>query len=211
MTPVQIYYEKLAASMIKKMERRGFEAYYCPDRQAAVKTALSLMEEGSTVTWGGSMTITEAGLVQALEPSRYHIIDRDRAATPEEKKACYRQAFLADYYLMSTNAITKDGELVNVDGNGNRVAALAYGPDHVILMVGMNKVEPNLQAAIDRVHHRAAPANAIRLNLQTPCSQTGSCADCLSPDCICSHTIITRYNRIKGRIKVILIGESLGY
>ena len=211
MTPVQTYYETLAAAMIKKMEKRGFEAYYCPDSAAAVKTALSLMKEGSTVTWGGSMTITEAGLVQALDPEKYQIIDRSKAVTPEAKKECYRQDFSADYYLMSANAITKDGELVNVDGSGNRVAALAYGPDHVIILAGMNKVEPNLQAAIDRVHHTAAPANAIRLGLQTPCSQTGSCANCLSPDCICAHTIITRYNRVPGRIKVLLIGETLGY
>ena len=211
MTPIQTHYEKLAASMIKKMEKRGFEAHYCPDSETAVKTALSLMAEGSTVTWGGSMTLNETGLLKALSPDKYQLIDRDKALTPEAKKECYRQAFSADYYLMSTNAITKDGELVNVDGNGNRVAALAYGPDHIIMMVGMNKVEPNLQAAIDRVHQKAAPANAIRLGLNTPCAQTGSCADCLSPDCICAHTIITRYNRIKGRIKVILIGESLGY
>lgn len=211
MTPVQIYYERLAASMIRKLEKRGFEACYCADRKAAVETALSMMPKGSSVTWGGSMSISEAGLTQALDPARYRIIDRAKATSPEEVKACYRQAFSADYYLMSTNAITKDGELVNIDGNGNRVAALAYGPEHVIMLVGMNKVEPNLQAAIDRVHHTAAPANAIRLNLHTPCSQTGSCADCLSPDCICGHTVITRYCRIPRRIKVILVGENLGY
>ena len=211
MTPVQTYYERLAASMIKKMEQRGFEAYYCPDREAATATALSLMKEGSSVTWGGSMSILEAGLVQALDPEKYQIIDRDKAVTPEEKKECYRRAVWADYYLMSANAITKDGELVNVDGNGNRVAALAYGPETVIVLAGMNKVEPGLPAAIDRVHHTAAPANAIRLGLRTPCSLTGNCADCLSPDCICAHTVITRFNKTPGRIKVLLVGESLGY
>lgn len=211
MTPVQTYYENLAASMIKKMEKRGFEAYYCPDSKSAVEKALSLMKEGSTVTWGGSMSIMESGLVQALDPEKYNIIDRDKYTTPKEKKECYRLAFSADYYLMSTNAITADGELVNVDGNGNRVAALVFGPDHVIMMVGMNKVEPNLQAAIDRVHAKAAPPNALRLGLKTPCALTGSCANCLSPDCICSDTVITRFNRTKGRIKVILIGETLGY
>ena len=211
MTPVQNYYENLAASMIKKMKKRGFEAYYCPDSKSAVEKALSIIKEGSTVTWGGSMTIAESGLVQALDPAKYQIIDRDKYTTPEAKKECYRMAFSANYFLMSTNALTADGELVNVDGNGNRVAALAYGPDNVILMVGMNKVEPDLQAAIQRVHAKAAPPNALRLGLKTPCALTGSCADCLSPDCICAHTIITRYNRIKGRIKVILIGENLGY
>lgn len=211
MTPLQTYYENLAAAMLKKMEKRGFEAYYCPDRKAAVEQALSLIKEGSTVTWGGSVTISEAGLVSALDPEKYHIIDRNNYTTPEAKKECYRMAFSSDYYLMSANAITADGELVNVDGNGNRVAALAYGPDHVIILAGMNKVEPDLSSAIQRVHAKAAPPNALRLDLKTPCALTGSCADCLSPDCICSHTIITRYNRIKGRIKIILIGENLGF
>lgn len=211
MTPVQTYYENLAASMIKKMEKRGFEAYYCPDSPSAVEKALSLMEEGSTITWGGSVTIAQTGLLQALDPKKYNLIDRDQYTTPEAKKECYRLAFSADYFLMSSNAITADGELVNVDGNGNRVAALVFGPDHVILMVGMNKVEPTLQAAIDRVHAKAAPPNALRLGLNTPCANTGSCANCLSPDCICAQTVITRYSRSKGRIKVILIGEALGY
>lgn len=211
MTPLQTYYETLASSMIKKMKKRGFEAYYCPDSAAAVKKALSLMTEGSTVTWGGSMTIAETGLLAALDAKQYHIIDRDQCTSPEEKKECYRKAFFADYYLMSANAVTAEGELVNVDGNGNRVAALAYGPDYVIVLVGMNKVEPDVPSAIARIHAKAAPPNALRLNLKTPCALTGVCADCLSPDCICSHTVITRRSRTKGRIKVLLIGESLGY
>lgn len=211
MTPVQTYYENLAASMIKKMEKRGFEAYYCADSKSAVEKALSLMEEGTTVTWGGSVTISQTGLLNALDPEKYNLIDRSKYTTPEALKECYRQAFSADYYLMSTNAITTDGELVNVDGNGNRVASLIFGPNHVILMVGMNKVEPTLQTAIDRVHTKAAPPNCIRLGLDTPCAKTGSCANCLSPDCICADTVITRYNRHKGRIKVILIGETLGF
>ncbi len=211
MTPAQTYFERLAASMIKKLEKRGFEACYCPDSPSAVKKALSLMKEGSTVTWGGSKSLVESGLIAALDPEKYHILDRSKATTPEEVKDCYRKAFSADYYLMSTNAITTDGELVNIDGNGNRVAALAYGPDYVIMLVGMNKVEPTLQAAIDRVHNTAAPINAIRLELNTPCALTGSCADCLSPGCICGHTIITRYCRIPKRIKIILVGENLGY
>lgn len=211
MTPIQNYYENLAASMIPKMEKRGFEAYYCPDSASAVEKALSMIKEGSTITWGGSVTISETGLLAALDPEKYNLIDRNNYLTPEGKKECYRLAFSADYYLMSTNAITADGELVNVDGNGNRAAALVYGPDHVIMMVGMNKVEPNLQAAIDRVHAKAAPPNALRLGLNTPCALTGSCANCLSTDCICGDTVITRFNRHKGRIKIILIGETLGF
>ncbi len=211
MTPVQIHYEKLALSMMKKMAKRGFDVCYCPDRQEAAQAVLATIPEGSTVSWGGSMTLQECGIPQALDPQKYHVIDRDKASSPEEKKECARQALWADYFLMSTNAVTADGILVNIDGNGNRVAALAYGPDHIIMLVGMNKVEPNLEAAIGRARHKAAPANAIRLDLNTPCTHTGSCADCLSPVCICAHTIITRYNRIPGRIKIILIGENLGY
>lgn len=211
MTPMQTYYERLAQSMMKKMEKRGFDVCYCPDRKAAAQAVLDTIPQGSLVSWGGSATLGECQIPQALDNPNYRVIDRDKAATPEEKKECARQALLADYFLMSSNAVTADGILVNVDGNGNRAAALVYGPDHVILLVGMNKVEPNLEAAIDRVHHKAAPPNAIRLGLNTPCALTGSCADCLSPDCICAHTVITRYNRIPGRIKVILIGESLGF
>lgn len=211
MTPTQTYYQRLAETMIKKMEKRGFDAYYCPDSKSAVEKALSLMPKGSSVSWGGSMTLEETGLQGALACADYRLIDRDKAADPAEKKELQRQAFYADFYLMSANAITKDGILVNIDGNGNRVAALAWGPDHVLILAGMNKVEPNLEAAIARVHHTAAPANTIRLGLTTPCSQTGICGDCLGPDCICSQTVITRFNRNKGRIKIILIGEHLGY
>ena len=211
MTPLQTYYDNLAATMIKKMEKRGFDAYYCPDSKSAVEKVLALMPKGSSVSWGGSMTLEETGLQDALTCTDYRLIDRDKAANPAEKKALQRQAFYADFYLMSANAITKDGILVNIDGNGNRVAALAWGPEHVLILAGMNKVEPNLEAAIARVRHTAAPANALRLNLHTPCSQTGVCADCLGPDCICSQTVITRFNRNKGRIKVLLIGENLGY
>ena len=211
MTPVQTYYERLAQSMMKRMEKRGFHVCCCPDRQTAAQTVLNTIPEGASVAWGGSVTLQECGIPQALDSRGYRIIDRDKAAGPEEKKECARQGLLADYFLMSSNAVTEDGILVNVDGNGNRAAALVYGPDHVILLVGMNKAEPTLEAAIRRVHHKAAPPNAIRLGLNTPCALTGSCADCLSPDCICAHTVITRYNRIPGRIQVILIGESLGF
>lgn len=211
MTPTQTYYQRLADTMIKKMERRGFEAYYCPDSKKAVEKALSLIPEGSSVAWGGSMTLEETGLQAALKTANYLLLDRDKAANAEEKKALQRQAFYADFYLMSANAITKDGILVNIDGNGNRVAALAWGPDHMLILAGMNKVEPNLEAAIARVHHTAAPANTIRLGFHTPCSQTGVCGDCLGSDCICSQTVITRFNRNKGRIKILLIGEQLGY
>lgn len=211
MTPLKEFYEKQAQTIIKNLEKRNMEGYYFADSESAVKKALSLMGDGQTVAWGGSMTLTECGLMDALPQSSLILWDRDTAKTPEEKHAMQRQAFTANYYLMSTNAITLDGQLVNVDGNGNRVAALAYGPDHVIMMVGMNKVSVSLEEAMKRIRNMAAPPNTTRLNMKTPCYTTGVCHDCLSPDCICAHTIITRYNRSPGRIKVLLIGETLGY
>ena len=211
MSYVKQAYEKQAATIIKHLAKRNIDGCYCPDSRSAVKKTLSLIAEGATVTWGGSVTLTECGLLDALKNTSLTLWDRETVTNPEEKKAIYRKAFTADYYLMSTNAITLDGQLVNIDGTGNRVAALAYGPDHVIMLVGMNKVAANLEEAISRVHMKAAPPNADRCGLKTPCSITGVCSDCLSPDCICSQTIITRFNRVPGRIQVILIGEELGY
>lgn len=211
MTPVQKHYETLAASIIKGLEKRNMEGYYFATSKEAVEHIMSMIPDGSSVSWGGSMTLAETGMMEALQASSLNKIDRNNAASPEEKKALERQAFSADYFFMSTNAITTDGELVNVDGNGNRVAALVYGPDHVMILAGMNKVAADEEAAIQRVHTIAGPINTQRLNLNTPCSATGVCKNCLSADCVCAHTVITRYNRIKGRIKVFLIGETLGF
>lgn len=211
MTPKQMFYEQEAAVIIKNLEKRGMEGYYCPDSESAVAMALNFMPESTSVSWGGSMTLEECGMMNALKSSKHKLIDRSLAKTPEETKAIYRQAFGADYYFMSSNAITLDGKLVNIDGTGNRVAALTYGPDHVILMVGMNKVAKDEAAAMERVHTMAAPPNAMRIGMKTPCGLTGVCSDCTSPDCICSQTSVIRYCRMKGRIKVILIGEVLGY
>ena len=211
MTPLQKSYETQAASIIKGLEKRGMEGYYFASAKEAVDRILSMIPEGSTVSWGGSATLEETGMIKALKDASLNLIDRAAASGPEEKKELQRRAFSADYYLMSTNAITLDGKLVNIDGNGNRAAALICGPDYVFIMAGMNKVAADTEAAVKKVHTDAAPPNAVRLNLSTPCSLTGVCKDCLSPDCICAHTVITRYNRIKGRIKVFLIGETLGF
>lgn len=211
MTPMKEFYQKQAGSIIRHLEKRGMEGYYCEDCKSAVEKAMSMIPEGSAVTWGGSVTLEESGMIEALNASSLTVIDRDKAKSKEERFQFIRQAFTADYYFMSSNAITLDGQLVNIDGTGNRVAALCYGPEHVILMIGMNKVAKDADEAISRVHQAAAPPNAMRLNMKTPCSGTGVCADCLSADCICAQTVITRFSRIPGRIKVILIGESLGY
>lgn len=211
MNAKQSYYQTLSVSVLKKLQKRGMEAYYCSSKETAVKLVLDLIPEHSSVTWGGSMTLSESGLMEALKTANLNLIDRSTAKTPDETKAIYRSAFSADYYLMSSNAVTYDGELVNTDGTGNRVAALIYGPEHVIVMVGMNKLVPDLDAAFARIHNVAAPMNTIRLDIKTPCQKTGLCADCTSPDTICCQTVVTRYSRVPGRIKVILIGEDLGY
>ena len=211
MSPTEKYYETLANSVIKGLEKRGMEGYYFKTSKEAVAYVLSMLPSGASVSWGGSVTLAQTGLMDALREKDLELIDRSLAASPEEKKAAQQKAFCADYYFMSTNAITADGELVNIDGNGNRVAALICGPEQVIILAGMNKVTADTETAIKRVHTNAAPPNTLRLGLHTPCSQTGICKDCLSPDCICAHTVITSFNRNKGRIKVLLIGEILGF
>jgi hypothetical protein len=157
------------------------------------------------------MSLVEAGILDTLESvGCYTLLDRSKVA-PDQVDDIYRAAFSCDYYLMSSNAVTMDGKLVNVDGNSNRVAALAYGPKHVILIVGMNKIVKNEEEARSRIHNFASPQNAIRLSKSTPCRETGYCHDCLSPDCICCNTVITRNSRHPGRITVVLVGEPLGY
>ena len=212
MNPKQIFYEKQAASILKHLERRQMKGYYCPTRQEAVATAMSLTAANTTVCFGGSMSLLESGVMDALKArTDLTLIDRSHAKTPEEVRQVYISAFDADTYFMSTNAITSDGQLVNIDGNGNRVAALIYGPGQVVMIVGMNKVVPTVDDAIRRVRNTATPPNCIRLQKQTPCSINGTCSDCLSPDCICNQIVITRRSGVKGRIKVFLIGEPLGF
>ena len=211
MSPKETANQNLANTIIKNMAKKNLEGYYCATSAEAVEKALSLMPEGSSVTWGGSMTLTECGLMDALKTANYEIIDRDTAKTPEEARAMYGKQVMADYFLMSTNAITMDGELVNIDGRSIRVSCLCWGPQNVIIIAGMNKVALDVESALKRVRNFAAPPNAVRLNKNTPCSQTGKCADCYSPDCICSQIVITRRSSTPNRIKVILVGEELGY
>lgn len=205
-------YETQANMVIKALEKRNMKGYYCPDCASAVKLAGELVPAGSTVAFGGSVSLSESGVMDMLRSrDDIRLIDRSKANSPEEIKQMYRDSFSSDVYFMSTNAITADGELVNIDGNGNRVAALIYGPDKVVMIVGMNKLVSSIADAINRVSDIAAPANGVRLNKQTPCALTGFCHECFSPDCMCSHTVITRRCSIPDRIHVILIGESIGY
>lgn len=211
LTPKQQTYENLADSLIEAFNRRGIEGYYCQSREEARDTALRFLTPGCSVSWGGSVSCTEIGLLDALKKSDCILYDRSTAATPEEQRELYAKTVTADYYFMSSNAVTLNGELVNIDGNGNRVACLITGPRNVILIVGMNKIAPDVKSAIDRVRNAAAPPNGVRLGLATPCAKYGCCHDCYTPDCMCCEIVITRKSRIPGRIKVILVGEELGY
>lgn len=207
----QQYYENLAESIIEKFNLRGIEGYYCADREEANAKAKRFLTPGCSISWGGSMTIEEIGLIDDLKESDYTIYDRSSAATPEEKRELYGRIVTSDFYFMSSNAITIDGQLINIDGAGNRVACLCHGPEHVVVIAGMNKIVPDVKSGIARVHNMAAPPNTLRLGLDTPCAEYGRCADCLSQDCICAHTVVTRFSRVPGRLKVILVGEELGY
>lgn len=205
------YYEKLAASLVKKMTKRHFEVSYAPTAAAAKEQALALIPQGATVTAGGSVTMEDCGVIDAVKGGDYHFIDRKLGQTQAEKVALVAEGMKAHTFLMSANALTREGEIVNIDGFGNRVALLNYGPQQVIIMVSLNKVVGSVEAAIDRVRNVAAPLNAQRLNKKTPCHETGVCGDCYSLDSMCASIVITRMNLVPGRIKVILVGEALGF
>lgn len=211
MTPKAQAKQLLANTIIENMKKKNLEGYYCATTKEAVEKALSLMPEGSSITWGGSVSIMESGLLDAVRQGNYEIIDRDTATTPEDARMMYAKQVMADFYLMSSNAITMNGELVNIDGRSNRISCLCWGPQNVIVLAGMNKVTPDVESAIARVRNIAAPPNAVRLNKNTPCSKTGKCGDCYSPECICSQVLVTRRSSTPNRIKVILVGEELGY
>ena len=177
--------------------------------EEAVDVVESLMNEGDTVTVGGSMTLFEAGIMELLRSGKYNFLDRYEKDA--DVQGIYEAAFTSDVYLMSSNAITENGELYNVDGNGNRVAALTWGPKSVIVVAGYNKIVKDVEEAKTRVKEIAAPANATRLGVETPCTKTGHCMNCASPKRICATTVITGRQRVQNRIKVVLVGEELGY
>ena len=204
--------EKQAQSLINALEKRNITAYYCENIEACRQKVLELVPAGSVISWGGSMTIHECGVPQALKDrGDCEVLDRSLYTTPEQQKEFAVKTFQSDYFLMSTNAITLDGELVNIDGYGNRVASLIYGPEHVIIIAGMNKVVPDVKQGFDRVRNIASPPNTIRLSKDTPCAKTGKCGNCMSPDCICNQIVVTRRSRDKQRIIVILVNDNLGF
>ena len=198
----------LSAKVIKGLESRNMTGYYAETKEEALKIALSLIPEGCSVTMGGAMSAHEIGLPQALAAGNYNFIDRDKI---EDKRAAMLAAYDADYFLASANAMTEDGILVNIDGNANRVSAIAQGPKNVLFIIGMNKICIDVDSALKRARNVAAPINAQRFGLDTPCTKTGSCMNCKSPDTICCQFLITRYSKHPGRIKVILVNEFLGF
>lgn len=211
MTPQhKAYYEKRGSLLVKALQRRHFEAYYCDDKDSALVKALELIPKGATVGWGGAMSAHQIGLVEALNEGDYRAIDRDRCNTPEEKLQAAKDSMFADVFLTGANALSMDGEMVNIDGTGNRVAAIVYGPQTVLVIAGMNKVVDTLEDAITRARTVAAPLNQQRFLLDNPCTVSGTCADCKSESCICNQILITRHCRPVGRIKFILVGEDLG-
>ncbi|MBQ4190781.1 MAG: lactate utilization protein [Clostridiales bacterium] len=200
--------ELLAQKVIKGLASRNMTGYYAASAEEAKKIALDLIPEGSSISMGGGMSVHEIGLVDALKEGSYNFIDRDKA---EDKRAAMLAAYDADFFLSSCNAMTEDGILVNIDGNSNRVSAICQGPRKVLFIVGMNKVCDDVDGAMKRARNVAAPINAQRFGLDTPCAKTGSCMNCKSPDTICCQFLITRFSRHEGRIHVILVNDTLGF
>ena len=200
--------ELLAQTVIKGLASRNMTGHYAASKEDALAQALKLIAPGSSVTMGGGMSVHEIGLVKALQEGDYNFIDRDQM---EDKRAAMLAAYDADVFLSSVNAMTQDGILVNIDGNANRVSAIAQGPKKVIFIVGMNKVCNDQDGAMKRARNVAAPINAQRFGLSTPCTKTGACANCKSADTICCQFLITRYSRHADRIHVILVNDTLGF
>lgn len=210
-TPKETFYENQAATIIKKLNMRKMEGYYCKNVEEAKAKMLELIgKEKKTVGYGGSMTLDENGFKDSVTAAGHELIIRENYKTPEEEKELKSKLTNADFFLMSTNAITLDGELVNIDGRGNRVSYLIYGPDNVIVIAGMNKVVSTVEDGYRRIRNIATPPNCNRLDCKTPCATTGKCGECFT-DSICCEFVTTRMSRVPNRIKVILVGETLGY
>lgn len=203
-------YKTRGELLVKNLRSRHFDAWYCKNKEEALAKALELIPDGASVAWGGVLSAQQIGLIDALRSDRYHAIDRDRANTPEQRVQAMKDAMFADVFLSGANGLSLDGQMVNIDGTGNRVAATIYGPKEVIVIAGMNKVCDTLQQAVERARQVAAPLNMQRFMKDTPCARTGKCGDCKAEGCICNQIVITRHCRPAGRIRFILVGEDLG-
>ena len=210
MNPKQKFYNKRGELLVRNLRSRHYDAYYCENKEDALKKAMELIPEGASVGWGGAMSAKQIGLLDAVNNGPYNAIDRDKAPTPEARKQAMKDCLLADVFITGANALSMDGQMVNIDGNGNRVAAIVYGPESILVIAGMNKVMDTVEAAMVRARTIAAPMNKQRFDLQTPCEITGTCGDCKSENCICNQILITRNSKPAGRIKIVLVGEELG-
>ena len=210
-TAKKLYYSKRGEVLVKNLQKRHFDAVYCDTKEDALKQALAWIPEGSTVGWGGATSAQQIGLMAALNAGNYQTLDRDTCKTAEERDQMAKACLTANVFITGANALSLDGQMVNIDGTGNRVAATVFGPDSVVVIAGMNKVTDDLDSAITRARTVAAPINQQRFGLNNPCTVTGTCADCKSETCICNHIVITRHCRPVGRIKFILVGEELGF
>ena len=210
-TAKKLYYSKRGEVLVKNLKKRHFDAVYCDTKEEALQQALSWIPEGSTVGWGGATSAQQIGLMAALNAGNYQTLDRDTCKTAEERDQMAKACLTANVFITGANALSLDGQMVNIDGTGNRVAATVFGPDSVVVIAGMNKVTDDLDSAITRARTVAAPINQQRFGLNNPCTVTGTCADCKSETCICNHIVVTRHCRPVGRIKFILVGEELGF
>lgn len=206
----KMYYSKRGQVLVKNLQSRHFDAYYCDSKQDALAKALELIPENDLVSWGGAMSAQQIGLIDAVRSGAHRTIDRDKCETVEAREQAMKDALFCDTFIMGANAMSMDGQMVSIDGTGNRIGALVYGPKSVVVIVGMNKVEDTLEGAIQRARTVAAPKNKQRFGDGTPCAATGICGDCKSEKCICNHIVITRHCRPVGRIKFIIVGEDLG-
>lgn len=204
-------YRSTAQTVIKNLQRRNMEGYYCETAEEAVQLVCDMIPAGDSITWGGSVTFTETGMRAALEAGDWRMLDRSTATTPDEQREMWRDRASADWFFMSANALTVGGELVNIDGNSDRLSLLLHGPEHVVVLVGMNKLVADVNAGFKRIRTTTCPLNAARLHTNTPCEVAGVCSECHSERCMCCQMVVTRHSRHAGRIKVVLIGENLGY
>lgn len=199
-------------NLIKTLQKNNINGYMVESKEELISQIEAIVEKDSVVSVGGSMTLFELGIIDYLRKGRYEFLDRYKdGLSPADIEDIYRKSFFADAYFTSTNAITEEGELYNVDGTGNRVAAMLYGPKKVIFIVGTNKIVQNMDEAIKRVREIAAPLNTKRLNRKTPCTKVGHCMDCSSPERICNEYIVIKRQRDKSRMHVIFINENAGY
>ncbi|HJC47284.1 MAG TPA: lactate utilization protein [Candidatus Lachnoclostridium pullistercoris] len=203
---------EMAQKIAGSLKKRNIEGFYCRDKEEALKLVLSMVPDGAKVGWGGSVTLDQIGLFDGLREKNCVMLDlKEGGKDPEETERIYRESVGADFFFMSTNGITENGELVNIDGAGTRLGRMIYGPKHVIIIAGINKISKDIESAVDRIQNEVCPILAVRSGRNTACGNLGRCGNCFTPDSMCCEIVITRKSRQNGRMKLVLVGEELGY